>query len=107
MFLQGFFQIVSLYIMVFVVSFRYDAMVFVSSSCSVYLCKGDLDRQNISDQSQRIKSMVVSMLQNWSHRYYSHNSNIKCVGSIIKWLVFEPIHYAFSEFDYMFLSMYS
>ena len=26
--------------------------------------------------------------------YSSHNSNIKCVGSIIKNIGFEPIHYA-------------
>ena len=57
------------------------------------------------------------MLQNESHMYYSHNSNIKCVGSTIKYIGFESIHYAinlddvlsfmvFSDFDYMFVSMY-
>ena len=49
--------------------------------------------------------------------YYSHNSNIKCVGSIIKCKGFEPIGYAinldvvsssmvFSDFDSMFLYLY-
>ena len=33
------------------------------------------------------------MLQNLSHKYYSHNNNMKCVGSTIKCLGFELIHY--------------
>ena len=57
---------------------------FISSSCGVYLCGGDSDGQNISNQRQQIKSMVVSMLQNLNHIYYSHNSNIKCVDLTIK-----------------------
>ena len=66
---------------------------------------------------QEIKSMVVSMLQTWSQRYSSHNSNIKCVDSTIKCISFESFHYAinlnvvlffmvFNDFDYMFISMY-
>ena len=54
------------------------------------------------------------MLQNWSQRYYS---DIKCVDSIIKYIDFEPFHYAinldvvssfvvFNDFDSMFLLMY-
>ena len=54
---------------------------------------------------------------NYNHRYYGHNSNIKYIGSTIKCMDFEPIHYAinldaisssiiFSYFDFMFLSMY-
>ena len=61
--------------------------------------------------------MVVSILQNWSQRYSSHNINIKCVDSIIKYIGFESFHYAinlnvvlsfvvFSDFESMFLSMY-
>ena len=61
--------------------------------------------------------MVVNMLQNWSHRYSSHKSNIKCVGLIIKCIDFESIHYTinldvvllfmvFSDFDLMFLLIY-
>ena len=49
--------------------------------------------------------------------YSSHNSNIKCLGSTIKCIGFEPNHCAinlnivsffmvFSNFDSMFLSMY-
>ena len=49
--------------------------------------------------------------------YYSHNSNIKCVGLTDKCIGFESIHYAinhdivssfivFSDFDIMFLSIY-
>ena len=49
--------------------------------------------------------------------YSIHNSNIKCVGSTIKCIDFESIHYVinldvvsslmvFRDFDYMFLSMY-
>ena len=64
-----------------------------------------------------MKLMVVNMLQNWSNRYSSHNSNIKYIGSTIKCIDFESIHYAinldvvssfvvFSDFDFMFLSMY-
>ena len=61
--------------------------------------------------------MVIKMLQNWSNRYYSHNINIKYVSSTIKCIDFESIDYAnldvvssfmiFSDFDYMFLYMYS
>ena len=61
--------------------------------------------------------MVVNMLQNLSHRCYIHNSNIKYIGSPIKCIGFEPIHYninldvvsssmVFNDFDYMFLLMY-
>ena len=68
-------------------------------------------------QRQEIKSMVINMLQNLNHRYYGQNSNIQCVDSTIKYISFEPIHYAinldvvlsslvFSDFDFMFLSMY-
>ena len=96
-----------------IVSSQYDSLVFVG----VYLCLGDLNEQNIYDQRQEIKSMIVSMLQNWSQRYSSHNSNIKCVDSTIKCIGFESFRYAinldvvssfmiFSGFDYMFLSMY-
>ena len=49
--------------------------------------------------------------------YSSYNSNIKCVGLTIKYIDFELIHcvinldvvslfMVFSDFDYMFLSMY-
>ena len=90
---------------------------FSSLWCDTYLCLGDLDEQSISDQRQEIKSLVVNILQNWSHRYSSHNSNIKCVGSTIKCTGFESIHYAinlnivssfmgFNDFDSIFLSMY-
>ena len=48
---------------------------------------------------------------------FTISNNIKCVGSTIKCIGFEPIHYAisldvvsffmiFSDFDFMFLSMY-
>ena len=61
--------------------------------------------------------MVVNILQNLSHKYSSHNSNIKCVESTINYVDFQPIHYTInldvissfmiiSEFDYMFLLMY-
>ena len=61
--------------------------------------------------------MVIKMLQIWSNRYYSHNINIKYVSSTIKCIDFESIDYVnldvvssfmiFSDFDYMFLYMYS
>ena len=49
--------------------------------------------------------------------YFSHNSNIKYVNSTIKYIDIETIHYAinmdivssfivFSDFDYLFISMY-
>ena len=88
-------------------------MVFVG----VYLCLGDPNEQNIYDQRQKIKSIVVSMLKNLNERYCSHNSNIKYVDSIIKYIDFESFHYGFrlnvvlsfmvfNGFDFMFLSMY-
>ena len=61
--------------------------------------------------------MIVSTLQNYCQKYYSYNSNIKCVDSIIKCIGFESFHYfinmkvvssfiIFSDFDYMFQSNY-
>ena len=61
--------------------------------------------------------MVVNIMQNWNYKHSSHNGNIKCVGSIIKCIDFESIYHAinfdaissfmvFSDFDYMFISMY-
>ena len=58
------------------------------------------------------------MLHNLNHMYYSHNNNIKYVGSTIKYIDFEPIRYAIildvvssfiicSDFDYIFISMYN
>ena len=49
--------------------------------------------------------------------YSSYNSNIKCVGSTIKYISFESIHYTinmnivssfmvFNDVDYMFLLRY-
>ena len=90
---------------------------FSSSWCDVYLCLGDSDEQNIYNHIKEINLMVVNMLQNLSHRYFSHNSNIKCISLIIKCIDFESIHctinlnvvssfMVFSEFDFIFLSMY-
>ena len=53
------------------------------------------------------------MLQTWSQRDSSHNSNIKCVDSTIKCIDFELFYYTinldvvssfevFNDFDYMF-----
>ena len=66
---------------------------------------------------KKINSMVVNILHNWNHRYSSDNSNIKCVGSTIKCISFEPIHYTisldivsssmiFNDFDSIFLWTY-
>ena len=33
--------------------------------------------------------MVVNMLQKWSYMYFSHNSNIKYIGLIIKYIKFQ------------------
>ena len=65
----------------------------------------------------KIKSMTVNILQNWSQIYSSHNSNIKCIDSTIKYIGSELFYYAinldvvssivvFNDFDYMFLPMY-
>ena len=50
---------------------------------------GDSDKQNIFDQRQKIKSIVINMLQNYSYKYYSHNSNIKYVSSTFECIDFE------------------
>ena len=61
--------------------------------------------------------MVISMLQNLSHIYYIHNSNIKSEDLMIKYIGFKSFHYAinldvvssfmvFNDFDSIFLSMY-
>ena len=59
--------------------------------------------------------MVINMFQKWSHRYSSHNNNIKCVDSTIKCIDFESILYTinlnvvsfsvFSDFDSMLTSV--
>ena len=57
--------------------------------------------------------MIVNILQNYSHIYYSHNNNIKCVSLTIKCMDFELIHYninmnivsffyIFNDFDCIF-----
>ena len=87
---------------------------FSSLWCSMYLCLGI---QTSKHQKQEIKSMVDNILQKWNHMYSSYNNNIKCVGSTIKYIGFESIHYVinlgvissfivFNDFDYMFLSNY-
>ena len=49
--------------------------------------------------------------------YFNHNSNIKCIGSIIKYIVFKSIYHTinlnivssfivFSNFDFLFSLMY-
>ena len=43
--------------------------------------------------------MVVNMSHNLSHMYYSYNSNIKCVGSIINCVVFKLIYYVINIDD--------
>ena len=61
--------------------------------------------------------MVINMLQNMNHKYYSHNNTIKRVDLTIKCIGFDPIHYAinldvfssfivFNDFDFIFLSIY-
>ena len=64
--------------------------------------------QSIFNKTKTINQiMVVNMVQNWSHTYYSHYKVIKCIG-------FEPIHHVinlgvalsfkvFCKFDYVFL----
>ena len=68
-----------------VVSSRYDILFF---SFDVYLCIGDLDEKSIPDQRQEIKSMIINMLHNSSHKYSNYNSNVKCVDSTIKFISF-------------------
>ena len=83
----------------------------------LFLCLGDSDKQSIYNQRREFKSIVVNMLQNWSNMYSNHSSNIKCVGTTIKYIDFESIHYTlnlddvssfivYNDFDYMFLSIY-
>ena len=66
---------------------------------------------------QEIKLIVVNILQNWSYRYSIHNSNIKCVESIIKYIDFESINHVinldpissfmiFNDFYFMFILIY-
>ena len=94
----------------------YDILVFVIMVQHLFVL-GDLDEQSIYGQRQKMISMVVYILHILSHIYYSHNSNVKCVGLTIKYIGFESIHYAinldvvsssmvFNNFDCMFLLMY-
>ena len=76
-----------------------------------YLRVGDSDGSSIFDQTETTNQiMVVNILQNLSHRYFSHYSITKFVG-------FEPIYYIinldvissfmiFIDLLFMFLSMY-
>ena len=61
--------------------------------------------------------MIINMLYKWNHRYSSYNTNIKYIGSTIKYLNFERIHYAINlnvvsfsmvvnNFDFIVLLMY-
>ena len=98
---------------------RLNTTVLLSSSlCNVYLYLIDSDDQNIYDnRRQKIKSIVVNMLHNYNHMYYSYNNNIICVDSTIKYIDFESFYYVinldvissyivFSDIDSVFLSMY-
>ena len=72
------------------------------------------DEQSIHDQRQEVKSMIISMMQNYNNWYSNHNNNIKYVDSTIKCIGFQLFDYTislnvvssfvvFSDFDYMFL----
>ena len=50
-------------------------------------------------RNKEIKSMVVSILQNLSQMYSSHNSYIKCVDSTIKYISFKLFHYVINIDD--------
>ena len=45
------------------------------------------------NKTYKIKSLIVDILHNYNHIYYSHKSNIKYVGLTIKYRSFEPILY--------------
>ena len=66
---------------------------------------------------QKKKSIFINILHKLNHMYSNHNSNIKYVDSIIQYIGFNSIHYTinldvvpsfivFSDFNYMFISMY-
>ena len=42
----------------------------------------DSNEQSKFNQRQEIKSTVINMLENWSHKYSNHNSNIKCLLNV-------------------------
>ena len=82
---------------------------FSLSCCDVFFVYGRFKRQNIFDHMETTNQIIViNILQNYSYKYSSLNSFIKCIG-------FELIYYAinlsfifesfvFYEFDYIFLS---
>ena len=83
-------------------------MWFSTLRFSVYLC---LSGSNEYDQRQDLKSIVINILQNSSHMYYIHNSNIKCVNSVDIHYVINPdddvsLFFVFNDFDYIFISLY-
>ena len=61
----------------------------------VFVCYGAtlICLSAIEKYVQEIKSIVINMLQNYNHRYFNHNINIKCIDLIIKCIGLEPIHY--------------
>ena len=64
---------------------RLSAMFVCRHHGAMFICVKTIQTSKvyiISDK--KVKSMIVSILQNWNHRYSSHNSDIKCVGSTIK-----------------------
>ena len=90
---------------------------FLLSWCDIYLCLDDSDEQNIYDQRQKIKLIIVNCCITVVICINSNYINIKYVGSTIKYFGFKSIHYTinlnvdssfmvFSDFDSMFLSMY-
>ena len=68
-------------------SFCYDVLLFIILYI-VYLCVNDSNEQNKFDQTKITNQiLVISILQNLSHKYSNPYS-------IIKFVAFEPIYYA-------------
>ena len=74
-------------------------------------------KENIAHLQSALGRKIGDLCIERSIDNYSHNSNMKCVGSTIKCISFEPIHYViildivlslmvFGYFNFMFLSMY-
>ena len=82
---------------------RFVMMWCCSSSCYGVLCEGTIQTNKTDSINQKYQIMVVSMLKNWSRRYYSHY--------IIKFVSFMLIYYAinldivsfYKVFSYLYL----
>ena len=83
------------------VSSSYNGFFFHCLIAIFYLCVGDLDKQNIFDQTDTTNQiLIVSMLHKLTHNYFSHHN-------IIKFEYFDIIYYVINLGVVLFFMIFS